>query len=67
MRVQAQEAYRLFQENPGHPSLNFKKLHGAGPAWSARFGDGYRVVGERKGDTVIWFWVGTHQAFDKFT
>lgn len=64
-RVQARQAYRLFRANPDHPGLRFKKLNGAYSYWSVRFGDGYRAIGRREGDTIVRFWVGTHQAFDK--
>ncbi|WP_445300598.1 MULTISPECIES: ParE family toxin-like protein [unclassified Microcoleus] len=26
----------------------------------------YRAVGQLDGDTVIWFWVGSHAEYDKF-
>ena len=55
----------LFAENPEHPSLRFKKLHGAHPYWSVRFGSGYRAVCRRDGDKADWIWIGTHQDFDK--
>ena len=55
----------LFAENPEHPSLRFKKLHGAHPYWSVRFGSGYRAVCRREGDKADWIWIGTHQDFDK--
>ncbi len=65
VRTQARQAFRLFLHNPDHSSLRFKKLNNAYPFWSVRFGDGYRVVGQRDGETITWLWVGTHQAFDK--
>jgi len=27
--------------------------------------DGYRAVGIRTGDTIVWFWIGSHNEFDK--
>ncbi len=65
VRAQARQAFRLFQQSSDHPGLRFKKLNGAYPFWSVRFGDGYRAVGKREGETITWLWVGTHQAFDK--
>ena len=65
VRTQARQAFRLFRENPDHPSLRFKKLQGADLFWSVRFGDGYRAVAQREGDTITWLWIGTHQAFDR--
>ena len=65
VRAQARQAFHLFLENPDHPGLRFKKLNGFDALWSVRFGDGYRAVGQRQGNTIIWLWIGTHQAFDK--
>ena len=65
VRLQARQAYRLFISNPDHPSLRFKKLNGRDNFWSVRFGGGYRAVGERQGENVVWLWVGTRQDFAK--
>jgi len=35
IRNVAQKAYRLFRENPGHPSLHFKKVHDRDSIYSA--------------------------------
>jgi hypothetical protein len=65
VRVAARRAYGLFAENPDHPSLRFKKLGGYENIWSVRINEQYRTVGERNGDTIVWFWVGSHNDFDK--
>lgn len=65
VRRQAQEAYRLFQGNPAHPGLHFKQVHPDPPIYSARVGIGYRAVGALDGDTIIWFWIGSHTDYDK--
>jgi hypothetical protein len=64
-REAARRAYRLFQRDPGHRSLRFKKLGGYEHVWSVRITDQYRAVGERHGDTIVWIWIGTHNEFDK--
>jgi hypothetical protein len=66
-RVQeaARRAYRLFSENPAHPSLRFKKLAGLPEVWSVRIDEQYRAVGERHGDKITWAWIGSHNDFDK--
>ncbi len=64
-REAARRAYRQFEEDPGHPSLHFKKLGGYEQIWSVRINEQYRAVGERKGATVVWIWIGTHNEFDK--
>jgi hypothetical protein len=57
-------AYELFAEHPDHPSLRFKKLGGYEDIWSVRINEQYRAVGERRGDEIIWVWIGTHNEFD---
>jgi len=65
VRQQAQEVHKLFLKDPGHPSLRFKKLSGGGDFWSVRVNEQYRVVGLRSGELIEWFWIGTHNDFDK--
>ena len=65
VREQARKAYRLFQENPQHPSLNFKSVHPSLPFYSARISRGYRTVGIRTDDAIIWFWIGSHAEYDR--
>jgi len=61
----ARRAFPLFLENPGHNSLKFKKLRDYTNYWSVRVSRDIRVVGKRRGDTVEWAWIGTHNEFDK--
>jgi Txe/YoeB family toxin of Txe-Axe toxin-antitoxin module len=35
------------------------------PIYSARINQDYRVVGQLDGDTVIWFWAGSHAEYDR--
>jgi hypothetical protein len=65
VQQQARDAYRLFRQNPAHPGLRFKQVHADPPIYSARVGIGYRAVGALDGDTVIWFWIGSHADYDK--
>jgi hypothetical protein len=63
-RQAARRAYALFEQNPEHPSLRFKKLGGYDHVWSVRINEQYRAVGERHGDMISWAWIGTHNEFD---
>jgi hypothetical protein len=65
VRQQARQAYRLFRNNPSHPGLRFKKVNDDPPMYSARVGIGYRAVGAMDGDTIVWFWIGSHGEYDK--
>jgi hypothetical protein len=62
---QAREAYRQFKQNPYHPSLHFKQVHSSQPIYSIRVNLDYRAVGEKEGDEITWFWIGTHSDYDK--
>ena len=65
IRRQAREAYRLFRQNPNHPSLRFKKVHNTEPIYSARINIDYRTVGVLNGNEIVWFWIGPHAEYDK--
>jgi len=65
IREAAKRAYSLFEENPAHPSLRFKKLAGYDDVWSVRINEQYRAVGLRNGESVSWVWIGSHNDFDK--
>jgi hypothetical protein len=64
-KTAARKSYQHFTDDPGHPSLRFKKLAGHDRVWSVRINDSVRALAERDGDTVIWFWIGSHNDFDK--
>ena len=57
----AVKQHRFWLQNPRHPSLHFKKV---GDYWSARINDDYRAAGVLDGDTVIWFFIGTHAEYE---
>lgn len=63
VQKQAQKQFRLWRENPRHPSLRFKKV---GEYWSARINDDYRAVARLHNDTYYWFMIGPHRDYDQF-
>jgi hypothetical protein len=52
----------MWRTNARHPSLCFKKV---GEAWSVRIGSGYRALALVQGDTLFWFWIGTHHEYER--
>jgi hypothetical protein len=36
-----------------------------GRLWSARVGIGYHALAVEAADGLVWFWIGTHAAYDK--
>jgi mRNA-degrading endonuclease RelE of RelBE toxin-antitoxin system len=61
----AREAYRLFSEDPNHPSLNFKRVNQKNRYYSVRISYGYRALGVLDQNEIIWFWIGPHHEYDK--
>jgi len=65
-RVQevARKNYNLWKQNPCHPSLQFKRVGQRKPVYSVRAGLGWRALGLKKNDIVVWFWIGSHAVYD---
>jgi hypothetical protein len=66
IKAQAKEAYQQFKKDPYHPSLQFKRIHSTKPIYSVRVNIDYRAVGIIKDDEIVWFWIGSHNVYDKF-
>lgn len=62
---QARKAYRQFQGDPNHPSLEFKKVHPSRPIYSARVSLGYRALGVIEGEEILRFWIGSHADYNR--
>jgi hypothetical protein len=62
----ARKAYGLWAENPFHPSLHFKCINAEEGVWSVRITLGYRAIGILEGDTVTWFWIGSHDDYERY-
>ncbi len=62
IRRAAFKQYRLWIQNPRHPSVQFKKIESF---WSAKITDDFRALGVMESDTVIWFWIGTHDEYEQ--
>ncbi len=64
IRVKARKSYSLWLENPLHPSLQFKQIHSISPIYSVRISLGYRALGVLEEDIMVWFWIGSHEAYN---
>jgi hypothetical protein len=60
----AREKYALWRCDPHHPSLHFEERRNG--ICVIRIGEHYRALGLREGDTVAWFWIGTHEEYNNF-
>ena len=57
----ADRSYALLRSNPGHPSLQFKKV---GDFWSSRVGLHDRALALEVERDLVWFWIGSHAEYD---
>jgi hypothetical protein len=58
----ADKKFSLFQLNPAHPSLGFARK---GNVWTVDVGLHYRAIAWRENETVVWFWIGSHENYNK--
>jgi hypothetical protein len=65
VQKQARQTYRTWLRDPWHPSLRFKQIHPTESIYSVRISLGWRAVGVRSDDVVIWYWIGSHASYDK--
>lgn len=61
----AEKAYRQFRSDPNHPSLQFKRVSRSEPVYAARIGIRYRALGLLEDDTITWFWIGSHDEYER--
>jgi hypothetical protein len=59
----ARKKHHLWLVNPHHPSLHFKELTEG--LWSVRINAQYRALARRKGEFVLWIWIGPHAEYDR--
>lgn len=60
----ARKNYKIWKKNPNHPSLDFKLVGKRLPAYSIRVGIGWRSIGVKENDTIVWFWIGSHEDYN---
>ena len=65
IKKHARQSYVRFKADPAHPSLEFKKLPPFDDIWSVRVTRDYRAVGQRDGDRIVWFFIGTHAEYER--
>ena len=65
VRENARRSYRIWKQNSSHPGLEFKRVGHSTESYSVRVGIGWRALGVRDGDTMVWFWIGSHAEYDR--
>jgi len=63
----ARKTYKLWLQDPRHPSLHFKLLAGSKNRFSVRIGLHCLAIGRIEGTTVTWVWIGSHAEYDRLT
>jgi len=59
----ARRKFGIWRKDAFHPSLHFKPL--MNHVWSVRVNQDYRALARRRGNLVVWFWIGTHAEYDE--
>ena len=65
LQERARDAFAKWRNNPSHPSLQFKRVHTGELIYSVRISRGVRALGLREGDTMTWFWIGSHDEYER--
>lgn len=65
LQAKAQVAYRLWAQNPAHPSLRYKKVHDTLPIYSVRIDREWRALGTIVEGAMVWFWIGPHDEYER--
>ena len=60
----AREKYALWKREPYHPSLRFEERRNG--VCVVRIGEHYRALGLREQEIIAWFWIGTHEEYNRF-
>ncbi|HEX8679814.1 MAG TPA: hypothetical protein VF683_07630 [Chthoniobacterales bacterium] len=59
----ARDKYALWRRDPYHSSLKFEERRNG--ICVVRIGDHYRALGIREDDVIAWFWIGTHEEYNR--
>jgi hypothetical protein len=61
----ADKAYKLWLSDPRSPDLQFKCVDPQESIFSVRVGKNYRALRVLKGDTIVWYWIGKHDLYER--
>jgi hypothetical protein len=59
----ARKNFKLWKTNPSLKSLAFKKIKN--DLWSVRAGSGFRAMATFDDGCYLWFWIGTHDEYER--
>ena len=64
VRELADKKFELLKTDPRHSSLRLKKI---GQLWSVRVGLHYRALAKERAEGLVWFWIGPHSEYDRYS
>ena len=73
VRELAEKVFALFLRDPDHPSLrrhalkDTKKGQHRKDSISISVSKQYRAIYVEDGDVNVWYWIGTHAAYNRYT
>jgi hypothetical protein len=62
VRKLADQAYEHLKHDPHSRGTRLKKV---GRFWSARVGSAHRALAVEASDGLVWFWIGSHDDYDR--
>lgn len=65
IQKQADKAYQLWAINPQAHGLYFKRVGKKSPIYSVRVSKSYRGLGLLNNDSILWFWIGSHDEYER--
>jgi hypothetical protein len=63
IRRHARAAYRLWRHDPRLSGLRFKLVDPNRRVYSVRITGDHRALGRLEGDTIVWYFIGTHDDY----
>lgn len=61
----ARKNYKIWKDNPSHPGLQFKPVGKRPAVYAVRVGVGWRALGVKIDESIVWFWIGSHADYDR--
>ncbi len=64
-QAKAAKAFKLFKDNPRHPSLGVKRVQGMPEVWEGRIDLNYRFTFHYEGDVCVFRNIGPHEIVER--
>ena len=65
VKVKVHKAFKLFKQNPRHPSLQTRKIRGTKGIWEGRIDQFHRFTFHFEESTVVFRRVGRHEIVER--